>query len=120
MLLAEGVVSDLTDCKLDSLPGPLDLHKVNHGSLLLLGESLRGGARLGPLLLARRGLLALLDVLGVLEVPAAAGLRGGVGMFVMVSDALVNAIGASLGGGPQALGRGRQNKKDAPFPAWKT
>ena len=36
-------------------------------------------------------------------------------MFVMVSDALVNAIGASLGGGPQALGRGRQNKKDAPF-----
>ena len=47
-----------------------------HGSLLLLGESLRGGARLGPLLLARRGLLALLDVLGVLEVPAAAGLWG--------------------------------------------
>lgn len=46
-----------------------------HGSLLLLGESLRGGARLGPLLLARRGLLALLDVLGVLEVAAAAGLE---------------------------------------------
>lgn len=46
-----------------------------HGSLLLLGESLRGGARLGPLLLARRGLLALLDVLGVLEVSAAAGLE---------------------------------------------
>ena len=41
-------------------------------------------------------------------------------MFVMVSDALVDAIGASLGGGPQAPGGGRQNKKDAPFRLWKT
>ena len=40
-------------------------------------------------------------------------------MFVMVSDALVDAIGASLGGGPQALGGGRQNKKDAPLPPGK-
>ncbi len=36
-------------------------------------------------------------------------------MYVMVSDALVDAIGASLGGVPQAPGGGRQNKKDAPF-----
>lgn len=36
-------------------------------------------------------------------------------MFVMVSDALVDAIGASLGGVPQAPGGGRQNKKDASF-----
>lgn len=91
-----------------------------HGSLLLLGESLRGGARLGPLLLARRGLLALLDVLGVLEVPAAAGLWGGVGMFVMVSDALVNAIGASLGGGPKQRWAVAGKIKKMPPSAWKT
>ena len=36
-------------------------------------------------------------------------------MYVMVSDALVDAIGASLGGVPQAPGGGRQKKKDAPF-----
>lgn len=44
------------------------------GTLLLLGESLSGGARLLALLLSRRGLLALLDVLGVLKVPPSARL----------------------------------------------
>ena len=45
--------------------------------LFLLCKCLRRGPRLAPLFLSRRGLLALLDVLHVLEVPTASGLLWG-------------------------------------------
>ena len=41
-------------------------------------------------------------------------------MFVMVSDALVNAIGASLGGGPKQRWAVAGKIKKMPPSAWKT